>query len=54
MFKKICFLLLFFSFFCFFSCTKNDEEDFRAVPTTNNPDIVPNYGNTILGMPSSI
>jgi hypothetical protein len=51
MIRKICFLLLLFSFF---SCTKNEEENFRVVPTTNNPDVVPNYGNTILGMPSSI
>lgn len=28
----------------------NPDDDFRTVPVTNNPNIVPNYGNGLPGM----
>lgn len=29
--------------------TYNPDDDFRAVPVTNNPNIVPNHGNGLPG-----
>jgi hypothetical protein len=28
----------------------NDDDDFRTVPVTNNPHVVPNYGGGLPGM----
>ena len=30
--------------------TYNEDDDLRTVPVTNNPHIVPNYGNGLPGM----
>jgi len=46
--KKI-FLFLAFLLCC--GCN-NCRDDFRDVPVTNNPNIVPSYGNSLPGMPT--
>ena len=46
--KIFCFFICIL-FFC--GCAKSENDDFRAVPITNNPNIVPNYGSGIPGMP---
>lgn len=48
MIKYFLFLL---SFMFLISCTKNEEE-YRTVPTTNNPNIVPSHAPSVPGMPS--
>jgi Na+-transporting methylmalonyl-CoA/oxaloacetate decarboxylase gamma subunit len=40
------FAFLFFLIFLMGCCCKGNE-DFRTVPVTNNPHIVPNYGNVL-------
>jgi hypothetical protein len=46
--KKLIILSLLVLAGCF--QTYNPDDDFRTVPVTNNPNIVPNYGNGLPGM----
>lgn len=56
MFKKIylsMFSLLFFALASSCSNYGEDDGEFRTIPVTNNPLIVPDSGSSIPGMPSS-
>lgn len=53
MIKKFILSFLFLSFFVLSSCNKKEEEEYRTVPVTNNPLIVPDSGGVLPGFPSS-
>lgn len=44
--------MIFLSLLTLTSCfqTTNEDDDLRTVPVTNNPHVVPHYGNTLPGI----
>ena len=56
MVKKIFLSIFSLAFFAFLSsCSSelsNDDDDFRTIPVTNNPLIVPDAGSPMPGIPS--